>query len=519
MALRNIQKTFFQDFSQGVMLYSDSAFIPVNLNPGQLLLCQNAYERGGLQKRKGMSKLTSNVISVAAPVKVLHRFYRNNQAAQLLAACGDKIVRYDENSKNWIDIKTDFSTEENVFFTGYGPTEKVFIANNTGTPQVWDGAVMTDYSAAPAGTKQFIVHRERVFSYSSGLDINYSDNLNPDTWSSSALTLASDDPAITAAITHTQNTADTSVVSQLLFFTDNTTWVLAGNDFVTLDDVYLQEISGQIGTSSPNSVVKTPRGVVFFGRQQGRNNVFIVLGEGLGARIVAVGDSIRQDLAEVPASALDEVAAIYFDGYYRLSVRPAGKISNTKEWWLKMDNISQGKIAWFGPMERSIGLRSIIALSGGNDNNKLYGGSENGYVYQLDNGFNDDGNDIEVKIQTGFHDFGFTSREKKIDAVYANIQASGGVANFYINADFSDTASEISKNLSLASSGGTFPYTFPFDFSRPVSSIKTLDFMQDRPKGIYMSVKVEFSETNEDFLLNTLGIRYQVDERDQKEDG
>lgn len=515
MASRNSTKTFFKDFSGGLNLYSDSEFTPVHLGINQLLNSQNAYWRGGLQKRRGMVKFNTNLVDAGSKVRALHRFYRQGLTPQLLTAAGDKIARYDEASSSWVNIKTGIATEQPVFFTSYGPTGKVFIANGLDTAMVWDGTSMSNYTIAPSMTKQFVIHRERVFAYVSGLDISYSDNLDPDTWSAATLTLASNDPVITACIKHAQNTADTSVVSQLLFFTDNTTWVLAGSDFVTLDDVVLHEVAGDIGTSSPKSVVRTPKGVIFFGRQQGRNNIFIVLGEGLGARIVPVGDAIRQELAKIPASALDDVVAVYHDGYYRLSVRPSGKISNTREWWLKMDGIRQENIAWYGPMERGVGMSSIIVRSGANDNNDLIGGGENGYVYRLDTGFNDDGASIDVEIETGFYDFGFASQEKCLEDIYVNAQASGGSATVSVDVDFGTTTS---KTLAFTAIGGSFPYTFPFEFSRIVTNIKTLDLKADKPRGTYASLKIAFSEMNEDLLLNTLGIKYRVDEADKKEE-
>lgn len=518
MAIRNSGKKFFSDFRQGVILHSDSDFVPVNLTAGQLLTCQNLYWRSGLQKRKGMIKLSTNRISTTDALRALHRFYRVGDTAQLLAASGAIIAQYDSIATTWSAIKTGLNTDADTFFTSYSPTEKVLIANGFDTPMVWDGTTMSDYTVAPAGAKQFIVHRERVFTYISGLTISYSDNLDPDTWSAASLILASDDPNITAMIKHTQNTADTSVVSQLLIFTDNTTWVLAGNDFVSLDDVFLQEISGQIGTSSPNTVVKTPNGVVFFGRQNGRNNVFLVIGEGLGARIIPIGDNIRQALAEVPSSALDEATATYYDGYYRLIVRPAGQIANTREWWLRMDNISQNNISWFGPMKRDIGLRSIVNLSGSGDNNIIYGGGETGFLYWLERSFDDDSTTIDVKLQTAFDDYGFPSQEKTIDKVFINVHGSGGSLIVKINMDLQAVSAEVSKSVTLTTVGGGFPYTFPITFPTPGINLKTVDFMQDKPQGILNSLKIEFSEANKNLLFNSIGVRYIVNEEDKRED-
>lgn len=516
MAGRNQQRFIYKDFSGGLMLYGDSNFTPVSLNPNQLLKCQNAYWRRGLQVRKGMIKVTSNAISSDNPINSIHRFYRNGVPAQLLASSGGIIALLDEGAGTWSNKKIGMFGQ-NIFMTSYGPTAKVFIGDGTNIPQEWDGTTMIDYTAAPINTKQFTIHRDRVFSITAGLDIAYSDNLDPTTWSAATITLASGDPTINFMIKHSLSVSDDSVLSQLLLFTDNNVWILTGVDFASLTDIFLHEVDGQTGTTSPNTVVRTPAGIMFLGRQRGRNNVFLVVGEGLNTRVIPIGDPIRQEFGKLADSALDEATAIYFDGYYRLSVRPSGRIQNTKEFWLNVDILKDQAPSWFGPHIRSIGIRSMEVLSGLGDNNLLYGGGENGFLYKMEDGTNDDGVAIDVDILTGFNDYGFPTQEKIINNFFVNIQATGGTVTLKVNKDFQIEDDEISNTLSLTTVSEGFPYTFPMLLSTIATNLNVLNFLDNKIKGIYMALRMIFSDIAETLLLNTIGVSFNVDDDDKKE--
>lgn len=514
MSTKNQRPFMFKDFSRGLMLYSDSVFTPVNLSTAQLLLCQNAYWRGGLQIRKGSRKVTTDTISNSSPLTSLHRFYRSGVIPQLLGTANGIISRLDGNT--WTELKTGV-IGENIFFTTYGPLTKVYIADGTTTPQQYDGTTISDYSVAPTNAKQFINHRDRIFSYSEGLNIEYSNNLDPDTWEVAAITLTSADPTITYIVKHSQSVSDSSVVAQLLIFTANNIWMLVGVNFVNLTDVYLHEVNTYVGTLSPKSVVRTPIGVIFLGREKGRNNIYVVSGMGLSTMVLPIGNTIRQLLSKIAESALSEVTAEYYDGYYRLYIRPPGGTQNIISYWLNIDNFTELGPTWFGPMIHAVGIRSMITLSGFGDSNQLYAGGENGLLYELDQGFNDDGTNIDINILTGLHDYDLPVNEKTIINVFTNIQSSGGIANISVNADFQNEADEETKILSLTSVGGSFPYTFPFIFPGIATDLKVLNFCSEEIRGIYYGLRVTFSETNENFLLNSIGLSFDVDDEEKQE--
>jgi len=464
MAIKNMQSFFMRDFSGGVRLESDADIVSVNLQPNELLLSQNVFLFGGsLQKRKGMSKFITDRIDGANPVRALHRFYRKTVDPELLGVAGQKLSRFNTTTSLWVALKSGLTDDTTTFFTSYGPTELVFIANGVDAPLQWNGTTLSTFIGPPATAKQFIIHRERVFTYSDSLDIRYSDNLDPSTWPvGSSLTLASPDPVITGASRHIQSIAESSVLAQLLFFTANTSWILAGNDFQGATDILLQEISSDIGTQSPKSIAQTPAGTVFFGTQGGKNNVFLVVGEGLNARIIPIGDKIRRELDDIPESSYANVTALYHDGFYRLHYKPAGATANTREWWLKYTNGRLDTLSWWGPMVRDTGIRSLLTLSGSGDTNTLLGGGETGFVYTMDDTPTDDGILMSVKIQTPSVDFGELMRKKILIDAFININTSGGAINIRAHVDHgSNTAL---RSISFEANSTVFPFTFPVSF-------------------------------------------------------
>jgi len=515
MGNRNEGKILLNDFTGGVLSTPDIDFIATDLNLKQLISSKNTFWRHGLQKRKGMTKRSPNQPNGNNPIVDIHRRYSKTDLKQLLVASGGSIYSLDEATGTYTLIKSGFSSR--IRMTTYGPTERVLIADGLNIAQSWDGTTISEFTGPPSGVIEFVTHRDRLFAHGQNTTISYSDNLDIDTWSSASLSLVTDDPFITKMIVHTQSIADSSVVAQLLIFTANTIWTITGVDFTNLSDIVLHELTGQVGTNSPNTVVKTPKGIMFFGREQGRNDVFLVIGEGLGARVVSIGQNIRRELQGIPSSGMDEMTATYFDGYYRLSIRDNSNLNNKKEWWLKLDDINLSNIAWYGPMERSIGMQSLLPLSGINDDNILLGGGEDGYLYHLDQTLDDDGIVIPVDIQTGFFDFGSFSQEKRIKQLYLLMQASSGSVDLSLNIDFSDRVNESKKTITLTTGGAAFPYDFPFNFSISIPNIKTIDFRSINPTGIYTSLRVEFSALSENFLLNSLGISFSINNQNKRE--
>lgn len=514
MVRRNTAVIFLSDFSGGVNKHTDAGFTPMLLAEKQLLASKNIYWQNGLKKRKGTAKYVSEAVVASTSVRGLHKFYRRSGASQLLAMSGTQIYEY-VTGTGWVSRKTGLTTGLHTFFTTYGPTEKVFIANGTDTPMIWDGTAMSDYAAAPAGAKQFIVQRGRVFAFAGDLTISYSDNLDPNTYGvGNDFTLTTADPVITAGAKHTQAVSTESIMSELLFFTDNTTWILSGSDYTNMSDVILQEISGTVGTSSPKTVIQTPAGTIFFGRQQGRNNVFLVSGEGLNARIIPIGDNIRQVLNEISYTDMANMSAIYADGYYRIWFKGLSDTNNEQEWWLSVDSLQADRIAWYGPMRRGISAATGTVLSGAADNNEIIAGGDDGYVYRLDTGGNDLGVSIPVEMQIRYIDMDVPDKKKWVRKVFLTAQTTGGDVVVTI---YSDVNTSVSLTMPMADAAELFPYTFPFTF--PVPSIRTnvLAFSAQRIKSVDLSLKVAFDELEYDFFLNRIGIEYSVADDSIKE--
>lgn len=508
MAVRNSQIVNYGAFPKGLLLRSDNPFLG---GSGALLRSKNAFYRDGLVKRSGMLKLSTSQVNGSNSI-TLHTYSRDGEISELLAASGGKILK-SVIGKTWSDVKTGLDPNSQVFFTNYSPDNKVLIANGTNTPLIWDGVSIADYTAAPAGAKKFTIHRDRVFTYSNGLDIKYSNNLDINTWTSPALTLTSDDARITAMIQYSQNVSDNSILSQLLVFTANTIWVITGNDFTNLTDIYLHQATGFIGTLSPKTIIKTPKGIMFLGREEGKNRLVIINGQGIGLSI-QTDDSIRNELDKIPESALEHAVAVYRDGFFRLLVRDIGGITNTREWWFEINSGS-----WFGEMDKTVGMYSFVKY-----NKNIYSGGEDGNVYVMDTSENDNGTDIDVSVQTVFSALDIPYKEKRIEKVLFTLQLDKGYVTIKAVADSQESSDDITAStiLSITETGTLFPYTFPITFQENdiQTIIKTIDFLNadNDVFGTNISFKINATNLGKYFSIQDFNVIYSPEDGIKQED-
>lgn len=142
-----------------------------------------------------------------------------------------------------------------------------------------------------------------------------------------------------------------------------------GNVFGTMN---VSRFNVACGCASPDSIVRTPYGVVWASTE----NVWLMRE---GSVPVAVGDKIRPALQASPAPSRDWWVAAYHDGFYRLGLGTNAAVPEelNEQWWL---DLSEGappdatRAQWWGPQVYGTALSamSTVKLPGGDS--ELRGG-------------------------------------------------------------------------------------------------------------------------------------------------
>lgn len=539
MTINAEQVFMFSNFTGGVNRAIDDLFQPVKLKPEEMIQSQNMYWRNnGMRSRRGTSTYFNGTVILGGAridnnlVSIHRRYFADGLNSVLYVADDQGIVYSRDNDDSFYLIKHVFATSgQLIFFEDNGVADETYVGNGVDAPIKLDPN-SSAYAAAPTATAQFILHRNRVFSRGSGLIIRYSDNLDPDTWDvGNSITITTNDPKLTAMNVHSQSLSDKSVQSELVAFTANSTWMLSGTDFATGSNIVLEKISSSIGTLSPKTVTQTPFGTVFLGRGQGENNVYLIIGQGLQARIVPIGNNIKGIIDDIPTANLEAATGIYYDGFYRLFFQSATDTYNRQEWWLSFENMTKGVFAWYGPMIRFItrGIQDVALLSGALDNNELVAASSivpgAEPFAQILNLNNSDANGDTLKndsststfqtiLQTKYDDFQIPTRVKKFIDMYIKVQTDSErtltcdvLSNFGLNS--------ASKNIVTPVLSG-FPYTFPLVFATPDPSIRVIPFKQSKIKGTDLSLQLKTDISTNSLFVDSIGATVRTENQNIK---
>ena len=429
MALRNGRRFIWPAFDQGVDHEGRTDQTTVTARPRRLLTCENAIWRGGGLERRLGTALIHNPNDYV-PITGGIRFYRGS-TKETLVSSGSSIYSYnaDHSVRTSLSLPAAMTANLQTFMVAYrtgltDDTIRVYISNATDAPMVASGnpAAISAFAPTnlPTDVKQFIPHQDRLFAIctTNPLHLWWPPSLNPGgtyTTLGQTIGIPSSDPALTAAISHKFQTSDTGTISELILCTASQTWAVIGTqgwgpplvNFMNNDAIRLHNVSGNIGTLSPKSLVNTPVGLIFLGRTFGRNQLMLLSGFGDETRVYPIF-GIRADLNAIPVAALSSVSATYADGYYMLSYTLEGDTVNRREFWLNTEGLSRiPEGLWgpfYGPMIRAgniTGISVYIPFPGGTDNNELYvGDAGSGRLYQIQATDDDEGGGIAFKVRT-----------------------------------------------------------------------------------------------------------------------
>lgn len=294
----------------------------------------------------------------------------------------------------------------------------VYISNGVDNMQVSTtcearaDVAFTTGSLTPTG-KYLLWWKDRLWVAGDSTDphaVFYSDNLTPTTFNpSSVLYCGSKDPndPIMGIKPLTLTTATEGIIDVLAVFRKNSIYVIGFDTAPT----YIDQLSGTIGCWDSKSIVSTPLGIMFVGK----DNVYSL---GLTGEPSPIGSAIKPIWDGSHATrgrnlSVRTVCAKYFDGFVRFSYPEGTSTYNNREYWLDIRDYSN--VGWFGD---HIGLNiNSYAVDG----NTLYAGSGiNGEVYTLEQSTRTNlGADIPIELQTKYYSLDNSEYTTKIMKRYS----------------------------------------------------------------------------------------------------
>lgn len=159
---------------------------------------------------------------------------------------------------------------------------------------------------------------------------------------------------------------------------------------------------------------------------------------------------------------VSRVVAPLLEDYRRDGVRPAASFvcRTADQYWLFFDN-GTGIIAYMGgeqpqilPVDlgRAVSCAASVEVDGGE---RLFFGSDNGFVYELNKGTSFDGQPIEHYLRLPFNHFGSPQQRKRIHQVVVDLEAAGpATLSVSADLDYGASAGIETQQLVVTTGGG-----------------------------------------------------------------
>ncbi len=376
-----------QDFSGGNNLLLDAKRIGDN----QTLRTSNLvpYAKGILEKKKG--SVLYKTIASADKINAL-KMVQISGDTYLIAIANfsgtgavDKIY-YSKNGGNFTEMSAftgaDTLTASSDYTIAVDNLNHIYISNGTDNMQVsTDGESRNDVSfttgsLTPTG-EYLLWWKDRLWVAGDSTDphaVFYSDNLAPTTFNAASVLYCGDkDPndPIMGIIPLTLTSASEGLIDVLAVLRKNSIWVIGFDTAPT----YIDQLSGSIGCWDSKSIIHTPMGVMFIGK----DNVYSLGRAGepnpIGSAIKPVWDGSDTDRGR--ATTVRTASGIYFDGFVRFAYPEVNSTYNNKEYWIDIRDFSN--TGWFG--DHTGRNLSCFAVNG----TTLYAGDSNsGNVWTLE---------------------------------------------------------------------------------------------------------------------------------------
>jgi len=392
----------------------------IDLSLEECLTSQNMYYRDGMVKRGGQSKKYSTAATASKAGLGLHRFYQSDSTEQIIVA-SDTTVQYWDGS-TWQNVKTGLTAGKQTYFTNW--IGSVYIANGTDAPHKWDGSSNSALASAPTQTIQFLPYRDRLLSIDNNNpgDLRWSGSFDDTTWETRDNVGVRPDTKLNGMILHASNDANAGLDAKVLLAGNNGMYLFSGTDLrvpSTTGDYKIDKVAlDGVGCVSPRTMVSVPGvGTIWLGTDK---EIYLLPFNSLVP--VPIGTKIRSNwsgsggygIESIPTAQIGNCAAVYHDGFYKLSVTSKGQTANDTQWWLDITRINRDESGlygpWFGPMvgQKIAMFTSDVGAGGGELIGVEADATVGAYVYTLgdETTYADDSSPIVLLYQSPYNPLG-----------------------------------------------------------------------------------------------------------------
>lgn len=374
------------DFSQGLNEIGENVHLKENETP----YCKNVIfdELGAMVKRKGYSSVLDLPLIENEAIDGLYIFHKNNGQRYMIAVTGGSVYEIDENNRTASLLEYSDGTKVNdldntdyVGFTTWG--DVCYIANGVNPIMEFDGTEVVKWDNAIPKGKYITSHKNMLFwsgNNNSPSEVYFSEIAppkgSPGDWGS--LQVQTDDGDRVMNIIKQQN--------NLVIFKSDGIHVLYGS---SKNNFTLREVQPTIGTIAPKSVVNFQNTLFFLYR----DGVYTF--DGTNTQIISTKiEPTILDIADPNKCAGSVNKQKYYLTYSDKVVgSPNDKclvFSLIHQSWSRFTNYP---VAMFNNFDGSQdGARNMEEL--------YFGSSKTGQIYMTEQGYDDDGEDIEVEYRT-----------------------------------------------------------------------------------------------------------------------
>lgn len=499
-----------------------------DVRPGQALLMQNCYFRRGIQTKLGSLKHSSNQVATSKKIVGLHRFYYGSESKKLIAAAGTNVAYMDDGTGAWTNLKTDRTDGAPGYMTTWSALNKMYFANGVDAPFIWDGTTVSAASAFPTDTIMFLPYRSRLLyiqktqpSYLMHTSSDYVDNAVIGNADSIRIVGGGQ---IQVIASHALAGSQEGIQAMVFVATASSCALFSATDFtIATGNRKLDHVSDTVGTLSPRSVVLTPHGTVFLGSD--RQVYLLPFGT---SKLEPIGQKIRSTstgtygIENIPIAQLPNACAAYHDGFYKLSITIPGGTTNTRQYWLDIDNLSRDEEGhygpWYGPM-LGMSINCFVVQNGSGDDGRLLGGNANatGYVYRMNEAatYADDGSTITAIYQSFHERFGTANSGREfLDKRLTQSELLMVPVSGTVTMRFSDTVGAVGSDVVISPSSGignyygVIYYGEEYYYDNVIPKRFVIQHFDNNLEGRTFATTVEYTSSTD--ALNLLGIQHEA---------
>jgi len=404
------------------------------ISPDQCSILTNfdIDESGILVGRRGTAKKNDTAINSGAQIHSMCRYYKaSSQATYFMLQTGTDVGTVNLGTGAFTD-KGNLTTTEPLKWITWN--DMLYGFNGTGVYK-FDGATWSqiqDTDAECPDSADGVVLDDILFTARDGdaypSRVPYSDEFDAETWAAADYRRVEErDGHIIMSLMRLGN--------KILCVKDLSVYWLHGSSIYDFAEEKLSKDIGQVGRMAnanyeDKCFFQSNRGIEYFDPNTPRmfNNV--------------TRGTCANEITGYTRSQRDAAVMCYWPKKNRLLVSyPTISTSKIYVFYLQHPRVDEDGNVWFPhSVYEGFDVTAMCVVGAAGDEGKLYWGSEDGYIYEYDSGWDDDDTAIETQMEWGFHDGNMPVVVKNWSRAIIPAYCSGTLS-IVLNVDFSKNTS------------------------------------------------------------------------------